>query len=337
MNLSGSYIKNNKLVDLRVLITGGVGVIGSSLVQILNKSGCKNITILDNLSSSSISNIERYLDNSNVKFIKEDIQNSNGVNSVMKDIDLVIHLAANADVRYSEGSATDMDLKISTTGTYNVLEAMRKNNVEYMMYASSSSVYGYSAKASTDERYGPLLPQSLYAASKLSSEALISSFSYMFGLKSLIFRFANITAPIFRTKGRNVIPDFVMKLKENPEELVILGDGEQEKSYLYVKDCINGMFSCAKTFYKPVNIYNLGNIDSTKVSRIAEIVVEELGLKKVKFKYTGGKTGWKGDIPRTIINIQKALKTGWRPEYNSDTAVRISARKIINNCNIPIC
>ena len=334
MNLHAAYINDEKLVNFRVLITGGAGVIGSSLVQILNRSGLTSVTVLDNLSSSSISNVKEYLDNVDVKFINGDIQNSNSLDSAMKDIDLVIHLAANADVRYSEGSATDMDLKISTIGTYNVLEAMRKNNVQYMMYSSSSSVYGYSTKVPTDESYGPLLPQSLYAASKLSSEALVSSFSYMFGLKSLIFRFANITAPIFRSKGRNVIPDFIMKLKNNPQELEILGDGEQEKSYLYVEDCINGMFSCAKTISKPVDIYNLGNVDSTKVSRIAEIIVDELGLKNVKFKYTGGKSGWKGDIPRTIINIEKAVKTGWRPEYNSDMAVRISARKIIRNYDI---
>lgn len=317
------------LEDLNILITGGAGVIGSSMSNFLSE--ISNISILDNLSSSSVKNIENIVTKKNVRFIKGDIRNIETVMEVMKDVDLVIHLAANGDVRYSENQGTDLDLKISTIGTYNVLEAMRKQDVKKLLYASSSSVYGEAREIPTSENYGPLLPESLYAASKIASESLISSFSYMFDLNSIIFRFANITAPIYRSLGRNVIPDFIFKLHKHPDELEILGDGQQEKSYLYVDDCIDGMFSLASKTNSPVDIFNLGNIDSTKVVTIAEIIIEEMELLNVRLKFTGGTTGWKGDVSKTILDIRKALSLGWSPSLRSDAAVRNSAKKIIAN------
>ena len=224
MNLEGNTMLDKKytvnamkLEGLNILITGGVGVIGSSMSNFL--SGFANITILDNLSSSSIENIGNIVERKNVRFVRGDIRDSETVDRAMKGTNLVIHLAANADVRYSENQGTDLDLKASTIGTYNILEAMRKEDVEYLLYSSSSSVYCDAQVIPTPESYGPLLPKSLYAASKAASESLISSFSHMFGLKSIIYRFANITAPLFRSIGRNVIPDFILKLGKNPDKL----------------------------------------------------------------------------------------------------------------------
>jgi len=316
------------LYEKRILVTGGAGVIGSRISQLLSETN--ELTILDNLSSGSYENISTLLRRSNVKFIKGDVKDHETVGRAMADVDIVIHLAANADVRYSEELGTDLDFKINTIGTYNILEQMRLKDVGNILFSSSSSVYGYAEKLPTEESYSTTFPRSLYAASKAASESIISAFSYMFGLRSVIFRFANITAPIYRSRGRNVIPDFILKLTSNPNELEILGDGEQEKSYLYVDDCINGMLTCFANSSSPVDVFNLGNADTTKVNKIAQIIIEEMGLKNVRLKYSGGEIGWKGDVPKTILSIKKALGTGWSIKYNSDEAVRESAKRIIN-------
>ena len=322
-------IFNNQGLDgKRILVTGGAGVIGSRISQLL--SDTNELTILDNLSSGSYENISTLLQKSNIKFIKGDVIDYETVGRVMKDIDIVLHLAANADVRYSKDLGTDLDFKINTIGTYNILEQMRLKDVRRILFSSSSSVYGYAEDLPTEESYSTTFPRSLYAASKVASESNISAFSYMFDLHSVIFRFANITAPIYRSRGRNVIPDFILKLMSNPNELEILGDGEQEKSYLYVDDCINGMLTCSAHSSSPVDVFNLGNVDTTKVNRIAQIIIEEMGLKNVRLKYSVGKIGWRGDVPKTILSIKKALGTGWSLKYNSDDAVRESAKRIIN-------
>lgn len=321
------------LKDLRILITGGAGVIGSEMVLVLSRLGLdkEQISVLDNLSSSKLETIEEFEKRKLISFIKGDIRDINTLKKAVKDVDVVIHLASNADVRYDERNGTDLELSVSTTGTYNVLEAMRVCDVNRLLFSSSSSVYGEATQIPTKENYGPLLPKSLYAASKIASEGLISSFSSMFGFKSLIFRFANITAPTFRTKGRNVIPDFILKLKQNSDVLEILGNGKQEKSYLYVDDCIDGIFSLSYTMTKSCDVFNLGNNDTTKVDKIASIVVEEMKLKNVKLQYTGGSLGWKGDVAQTIISIEKAKMSGWQPTLKSDDAVRESARGILKN------
>ncbi len=318
-------MRGEKLSDIRILVTGGAGVIGSSLVR--QTPG--HITVVDNLSSSSYDSIRDLVESRKVEFVKGDVRNLELVNKAVKDKDLVIHLAASADVRYYEGKDTDEDLMTNAIGTYNVLESMRKNDVGKLMFSSSSSVYGYANQIPTPETYGPLIPESLYAASKLASEALIMSFSNMFDQKAWIFRFANIVAPRFRSIGRNVIPDLIMKLRDNPNKLQVLGDGTQEKSYLYVDDCIEGMFYLSDKSKNERDIFNLGNRDSITVHSIAKVIVEEMGLEKVEFRYTGGKSGWRGDVPKTILDISKASALGWSPKMDSEGSVRKSAKMII--------
>lgn len=319
-------IKGHKLSDLNILVTGGAGVIGSNLIR---RIPCQ-ITVIDNLSSSTIESIEELVKEGKVKFIKGDIENFDLMLKVTKDKDLIIHLAANADVRYDPNKSTDLDLKVNTIGTYNILEAMRRNDVKNIIFSSSSSVYGYADQIATPETYGPLIPESLYAASKLASEGLITSFAKIFSFNAWIFRFANIVAPNYRLIGRNVIPDLIFKLKKDSNNLEILGNGFQEKSYLYVDDCIDGMIYLSDKTPKNVDIFNLGNTDSITVNEIAKIIVEEMKLKNVKFHYTGGERGWIGDIPKTILDIKKALNLGWKPKLNSAQSVRESAKNIIN-------
>ncbi len=318
-------IKGKNLEDLNILVTGGAGVIGSAIVKRLPGK----ITVLDNLSSSTTDNIKELINEGKINFIKGDIENFEAVNEASKGKDIIFHLAANADIRYNESKPTNIDLKVNTVGTYNVLEAMRKNDVDLIVFTSSSSVYGYAEKIPTPETYGPLFPESLYAASKLGAESFISAFSKMFGFSAYIFRLANIVAPAYRSIGKNVIPDLIFKLLKDPNNLQILGNGKQEKSYLYVDDCIDGMIYLSDRSPKDLDVFNLGNVDSITVDKIARIIVEEMGLKEVKFHYTGGERGWKGDVPKTVLDISKALSFGWKPTLNSAEAVRKSAREII--------
>lgn len=323
-------IKGREMEDMNILVTGGAGVIGINLIK--NIPG--NVTVIDNLSSSRPEDVEVLIRERRVSFVKMDIRDLEALKKVSKGMDLVIHLAANADVRYYDGKETGDDFVINATGTYNIVEAMRKNDINSLIFSSSSSVYGLAEKIPTPESYGPLLPESLYAGSKLAAEGIITSFSSIFGFNSWIFRFANIVAPNYRTVGRNVIPDLILKLKESGSPLEILGNGRQRKSYLYVDDCIRGMIHLSNASPRSIDIFNLGNRDSTTVDEIARIVVEEMRMENVEFKYTGGNKGWTGDIPTTILDIQKAIDLGWEPTFSSVDAVRKSARMIINGMNL---
>lgn len=318
-------IRGKKLEEMNILVTGGAGVIGSNLVRKIPGK----ITVLDNLSSSSIESIRDLIDEEIILFKKGDVRDLPLLESISKGSDLVIHLAANADVRYYPGKETGDDILNNTLGTYNVMEAMRKNDIKYLIFSSSSSIYGMAEKIPTPEKYGPLVPESLYAGSKMGAEGIISSFSSTFGLSSYIFRFANIVASNYRTIGRNVIPDLILKLTKNKESLQILGDGKQRKSYLYVDDCIDGMIHLSDASPRDIDIFNLGNKDSITVDDIAKIIIDEMGLEGVEFEYTGGKRGWIGDVPTTILDIEKALSLGWEPSLNSAEAVRKSAKAII--------
>lgn len=314
---------------MNILITGGVGVIGSNLIKTIEG----NITVIDNLSSSNLDTINALKKGKKLSFYKEDIRNLDTLLKISKEVDLIIHLAANGDVRYYDGKSTDDDFMINTIGTYNVVEAMRRNDIKNLIFASSSSVYGLAERIPTPENYGPLLPESLYAGSKIGAEGIIASFSNIFGLNSWIFRFANIVAPNYRTIGRNVIPDMILKLRRNNRSLEILGNGKQRKSYLYVDDCIRGMIHLSNVSPKNIDVFNLGNKDSITVDEIAKIIIEEIGLDNVEFKFTGGDRGWIGDIPTTILDIRKAISFGWEPYLNSADAVRKSAQEIIRNLN----
>ena len=319
-------LRGTSLGNMRIVVTGGAGVIGSSLVRRIQGK----ITVIDNLSSSSIDPIKDLIEERRIRFVKGDVRNLPKLIELTRNVDLVVHLAANGDVRYYPERGTDVDFQINTFGTYNVLEAMRRNDVPIIIYSSSSSVYGYAQKIPTPEAYGPLVPESLYAGSKLGGEGMVSSFAKMFGLSGRIFRFANIVGPSFRSIGANVIPDLILKLRRNPKKLEILGNGLQEKSYLYVTDCIDGMFHLSDRSKEIVDIFNLGNVDSISVNEIAKIIIEEMNLTNVDLNYTGGERGWIGDVPKTILDISKAVNLGWSPGLNSKESVRKSAREIIN-------
>ena len=310
---------------MHAFITGGAGFIGSHLVDTLLNNG-SSVTVYDNLSSGNKSFIHHHLKQEEFTFIQDDLLNLSRVKKEMKDHDVVFHLAANPHVRLGE-SHTDLDLNQGIVATYNVLEAMRQNDVKNIVFSSSSVVYGETSEPSLPETYGPTLPISLYGAGKLGAEGLISAFCGTFDFQAWMYRFANVVG----ARGTHgVIVDFIEKLRKNPHELEILGDGRQCKPYLYVSDCVDGILFGYAHSHGKMNLFNLSCDTTTTVTRIAEMVTEEMGLADVRFKYTGGIRGWKGDVPRFQLDAGKINTLGWKATLSSDEAVRKAIRDVLH-------
>lgn len=301
---------------MKVLVTGGAGFIGSHVVDRLIQRG-DDVTVFDNLSSGKQDFI-----NEKAEFIELDlVKDDDELN--LEGFEEVWHIAANPDVRIGSQSPESIYYN-NIQATFNILEAMRKYGVGRIIFTSTSTVYGEAKVIPTPETYPPH-PISIYGASKLACEALIASYCHTFDMKSWIYRFANV---IGRRSTHGVIYDFIMKLRRNPEKLEILGDGEQNKSYIYIDDCIDAMFHGLKSD-GDVNIFNIGSNDQIKVKRIAEIVCEAMGLKP-RFEFTGGKRGWKGDVPVMFLSNEKLKTIGWKPRYNSEEAVKKAVKDLLS-------
>mgnify|MGYP002814678638 FL=1 len=311
------------------LVTGGAGFIGSHLVDALVDRGYK-VRVIDNFSSGRESFLSHHDGNGAVEIFRGDLLDNEAVLSAMDGIETVHHLAANPDIRLGT-EVTDTDLKQGTVATYNVLEAMRVCGVKRISFSSTSAIYGEATEMPTSETYGPTLPISLYGASKLACEALITAWIGTFGAQGFIHRFANIVGP----RGTHgVIFDFIHKLKKDPTRLEVLGDGKQEKSYMSANDCVRSMLHVLDNNNEDMNLYNLGTGDTCSVSRIAEIVVEESGLKGVKLEFTGGSRGWAGDVPKTYLDVSKLLRTGFEPSTMSEQSIRDTARSLIEEIGL---
>ncbi|MFC1646048.1 NAD-dependent epimerase/dehydratase family protein [Candidatus Omnitrophota bacterium] len=309
--------KTNRLNKKNVFVTGGAGFIGSNLVGMLLDIGCQ-VTAYDNLSLGKIEFIEKYFANPNFKFVEKDLLDIRALKKNIANHKVVFHMAANSDIGF-DAHTTDVDLKQGTVVTYNVLEAMRVNGAKEIIFASSSAVYGEPKKKPTPEDYGPLSPISLYGASKLACEALISSFCHCFGFRAWIFRFANI---IGANGTHGVVYDFIKKLKNNPRKLRILGNGKQSKPYLHVSECIEGMIYGHCHSNDNVNVFNLTCEGTTNVKTIAKLVISEMGLKNIKQEFTGSSRGWLGDVPQVALDALKLKKLGWNAKYTSNQTVR---------------
>jgi UDP-glucose 4-epimerase len=315
----------------RVLVTGGAGFLGSHLVDRLMQMGMF-VRVVDNLSSGRLENVKGWLSDSRFDFVRGDLKDLAVAEKAVDGVEVVFHLAANPEVRVAEVDPS-IHFRENLLTTFNVLEAMRKSKIaRLIVFFSSSTVYGEPAEFPTCEDYGSLLPISVYGASKLGCESLISSYCHTFGLRGLIFRLANIVGS---RSNHGVILDFIRKLRENPKELEILGDGNQSKSYLHVKDLINAVFVALRSFLdekKTVEVYNVGSLDMVNVKRIAEIVAEETGLHNVNFSFTGGVNGgrgWRGDVKTMLLSAKKLLEIGWKPSYSSEEAIRLGCRELL--------
>jgi len=311
---------------MKSFVTGGAGFIGSHLVDRLMGKG-DSVTVFDNLASGKKEFLKQHQDNEKFKFIEYDLLDLSLLKKEIKGHDVVFHIAANPFVRLGE-TQTRLDLEQGPIATYNLLEAMRLNNIKKIVFSSSSVVYAETPPINIPETYGPTLPISLYGAAKLGAEGLISAFCGTFDFQAWIYRFANVVG-IRGTHG--VIVDFIDKLEKNPKELEILGDGKQQKPYLHASDIVDGILFGFENSNDQINLFNVGVDSNTTVTNIAKMVVEEMGLKDVEFKYTGGTRGWAGDVPRFQLSTSKMKKLGWKARFTSDEAVRKAIREVLDN------
>ncbi|MBS3063614.1 MAG: SDR family NAD(P)-dependent oxidoreductase [Candidatus Diapherotrites archaeon] len=307
---------------MKALVTGGAGFIGSHLVAALLQQG-HEVTCFDNFSTGRKAYLKPFEKNKSFKLVKADLLNLAAVKKAVKGQDLVWHLAANADVR-GGFTRTHVDLEQNVLATWNVLEAMRLAGVKKLAFASTSAVYGEARQLPIPESYAPVFPWSVYGASKVGAEAFVSAYANLFGLQAWLFRFANIVG---KNSTHGVIPDFLAKLHKNPRELEILGDGHQSKPFLHVSDCVNAMLYIARHEKAPISVYNLGSMDWLVIKKLAEIVCEEMKLENVKLRYTGGRSGWPGDVPKYMLDISALRKLGFTPKYNSEQAVRLAVKE----------
>ena len=302
------------------VVTGGAGFIGSHLVDALVARGDR-VTVIDNLSAGTREHLARHLENGAVTLVTADLL-GNGWEDHLEGAGIVFHLAADPDVRQS-AATPGRQVQQNIVATERVLAAMRHHGVRNIAFTSTSTVYGEASVIPTPEEYTPLEPISVYGATKLACEALVSAYSHSFGIRSSTFRFANIIGP---RSGHGVIPDFVRKLRKNPGELEILGNGSQTKSYLEVTECVRAMLFAVDHAKERVNVYNIGSQDWIDVTTIADIVVRALGLSGVRYRYTGGERGWVGDVPRMLLSIDRLKSLGWRPNMGSRESVVAAAR-----------
>jgi UDP-glucose 4-epimerase len=304
---------------MNILVAGGAGFIGSHLCDALLNKGNK-VIVADKLIMGA-QNIEHLKNNDNFKFYEMELANQENVDRLFSEnkIDAVYHMAANSDIQKG-GKEPSIDFNDTLLTTRALLEGMRKADVKNLFFASTSAVYGEMPDVVLTEKTGGIKPVSYYGGAKLASEALISSYVSMCDMNTVIFRFPNVIGPRL-THG--AVFDFIRKLRRNPKELEILGNGTQCKPYIYVLDLVDVIVKLTEEFKPGEDVYNISvKSEGTTVTRIAEIVVDVLGLDDVEFKYTGGDRGWKGDVPRFEYDISKVLATGWEPKYTSDEAVR---------------
>ncbi|MEM2675994.1 MAG: NAD-dependent epimerase/dehydratase family protein [Candidatus Bathyarchaeia archaeon] len=312
----------------RVFITGGAGFIGSHLTDRLCTEYV-DIVVFDNLSAGRLENIERWLNAPNFRFVLGDLLFPEKVLESLKGCETIFHFAANPEVKISSENPK-LHYEQNVLATFNLLEAARKTeSVKTIIFTSTSTVYGDAQKIPTPEDYAPLKPISVYGASKLASEALITSYAYNYGFKAVIYRLANVVGS---RSQHGVIHDFIKKLKANPEKLEILGDGTQRKSYLHVKDCIDAILFSMNLTHEKTEIFNIGSEDQITVKEIADIVCRKMGLKNVQYVFTGGVDGgrgWKGDVKYMLLSIEKIKKLGWKPKLNSRQAVEKAVEELL--------
>lgn len=308
------------LTDNRVVITGGAGFIGSHVATELLARG-NEVVLVDDFSTG-----RRQWIPDGAELITADLTDPDAVQtSVDSGVEFVFHFAARTDPNDADPIS---QFSTNTSITHSLLERCRKVNVDGVAFASSSTVYG-EAPQPTPEDYAPLEPISVYGAGKLGEEGLVSTYAHSHDLNSWVFRFANVVGP--RLRGA-VIPDFIEKLRADPETLRILGNGRQEKSYLHVSDCVSAMCHAIEHAPevapdKPMHTFNLGTATTTSVNTIADIVADVLGVDP-EYEYTGGERGWTGDVPRMRLSIEKLSALGWTPAKQSTAAVRQATEEL---------
>ena len=309
----------------KVIVTGCAGFIGSNLIELLLK---KNFSVLgiDNLSTGHLRNLDDANKNKNFHFVKLDLLDIKKIKNLFKNIDMVFHLAANADVRYGIDNPKK-DLEQNTIVTFNILESMRVNGVKKIIFSSTGSIYGETSIIPTPENVEFPIQTSFYGASKLACEGLIQAYCDHYNFKSWIFRFVSILGERY---SHGHVYDFYKKLLKNNNSLSVLGNGKQKKSYLNIKDCLSAIMIAILKSPKKVNIYNLGTNQFSTVSNSVNQITKRLSLKP-KINYKGGKRGWPGDVPTIYLNTRKIRKLGWKPKYTINESIIETLEFLIKN------
>jgi len=320
---------------MKYLVTGAAGFIGSNLVDYLLEEN-KQVLGIDKdfphkktmkkymspflpVYHSDVNHLTR-----NFSMVWDNVRNIRAYSFALEDVNTIYHLSAASDIKYSLQNPT-WDLEENVMATHELLELMRRKDIENIIFTSTSVVHGTNAPTPTPEEGIDFHPISQYAASKIACEVFIHAYAHVYGIKGWIFRLGNV---IGKNQHRGVIFDFIKKLKQNQKELEILGDGKQIKSYVHVSDVINALtYIPQNDKNKNVEVYNIASHDQMTVNKLADIVCDELKVKP-KYKYTGGDHGWVGDVPQVILSIEKALNTGWKPKYKCEEAIKKAVKEL---------
>jgi len=329
-NLQRSLNLKKESLNKAFFLAGGAGFIGSHFTDFLLASPeVQRLTIFDNFSSGRRWHFDHHQDDPRLNVIEGDVKDLNSLTNAMQKHDIVIHFASNPDIAKA-AIEPDIDFREGTLLTNNIVEAVRLSSVKKILYTSGSGVYGDLNLTEAHEDYGPLVPVSTYGASKLAGEALISSYCYMFDRKACVFRFGNVVGP---RQTHGVGFDFVKRLIQDPQSLRILGDGSQSKSYVYVEDIIAAVMIAHDKAENVFNCFNVATGDYITVTEIARIAAEclELEPEKIKFDYSGGDRGWKGDVPIVRLNTDRIRSLGWTNKRNAKEAIRDSILSMIKD------
>lgn len=319
----------NSLAFTRYFIVGGAGFIGSHFTDhLLADASVEAVTLYDNFSSGREWHHEHHAGDSRLSVVRDDVINLHRLTETMHGHHVVIHLASNPDIARAV-TEPQIDFNQGTKLTNNVVEAMRVAGVPRLLYASGSGVYGDIGSIEAFEDFGPLIPTSTYGASKLAGEALISSYCHMFGLCARVFRFGNVVGA---RQTHGVGYDFVRRMRKDPTELRILGDGRQSKSYIHVSDVVNAVLCANVNEPSSFRAFNVATGDYITVTEIADLVVDILNLRpSPRYSYTGGDRGWKGDVPIVRLNTDRIRSLGWKNKWNCREALQKSIARLLED------
>jgi UDP-glucose 4-epimerase len=307
----------------RYFLVGGAGFIGSHFVdRLLSEPGTDLVTVYDNFTSGRDWHLSHHGDDERLAVVRGDVKDLEALTDAMADHQVVVHLASNPDIARAMTEPA-VDFNEGTLLTHHVIEAMRRTETPRVLYASGSGVYGDLGEREIDEDRGPLVPISTYGASKLAGEALISAYSFMFGLTGRVFRFGNVVGA---RQTHGVGFDFVRRLLEDPTRLQILGDGQQSKSYIHVEDVVDAVLTAHREALGAYEAYNVATGDYITVTEIADLAVETVGINPadVRYEYTGGARGWRGDVPVVRLNTDRIRGLGWKNQRSSREALHDS-------------
>jgi UDP-glucose 4-epimerase len=318
------------VTDRRFFLAGGAGFIGSHFTdRLLSERDVEQVTLFDNFTSGRQWHYAHHQGDPRLRVIHGDVKDLPALERAMNGHDVAIHLASNPDIARA-ATEPDIDFREGTYLTQQIVEAMRRTGTTKLLYASGSGVYGDLGEHEAAEDFGPLLPISTYGASKLAGEALIASYCAMFGIRACAFRFGNVVGP---RQTHGVGFDFIRRLGSWLPHLRLLADGTHTKSYIHFEDVISAVLLAHQKTEKCFEVYNVATGDYITVSEIAQLALEVTGLteEKVRFEYTGGDRGWKGDVPVVRLNTKRIGSLGWTCHRTSRQALCIAMRSMLED------